>query len=110
MKCLSVLAATLCAIFPSLALAASLSCNVPDSVWTLPRSGAQLLALPALQPCWNALRGGGVVVLQHRAEEGARVNAAELQDWAIAFGVDSKRISLNEVKLTSSAVTLIVNN
>lgn len=72
------------------------SFTLPAAFWLSPRSGAAVLAEPAIaEPVRLWLnRPGARLILHHAAEDEAQAQAEELRGWLIALGIDASRLEL----------------
>ena len=98
--------------FMSLAAAAQ-AFVVPHELWDRPRSGAAVLAQPAVRQAVDrclALPGSRLVV-RHAATQDSRLAAEELRSWLVALALEPGRITLrNDLKPSEPLVIEVVEN
>lgn len=72
------------------------SFTLPPAFWLGPRSGAAVLAEPALVKAVNLWldRPRARILLHHAREDEAQARAEELRGWLIALGVEGPRVEL----------------
>ena len=91
-------AKVLCALvlaFASLAAEAQ-SFVVPAELWDRPRSGAAVLAQPAIRQAVDRslAQPGSRLVVRHGASQESQLAAEELRSWLVALALEPGRIAL----------------
>ena len=82
--------------------AAAQVCVVPDTLWERPRSGQEVVALPALRACVQGIldKPDASLMIHHAVTDEAALHAAELRYWLIALAIEGARIELkNDLQL-----------
>ena len=81
--------------------AAAQSFVVPPELWDRPRSGAAVLAQPAIRQAMDRYLGqpGSRVIVRHGAAQDSLLAAEELRSWLAALAIEPARIGLrNDLK------------
>lgn len=88
--------------------AAAEAYSVPAQFWLDARSGARVLAEPAVSQAVQRFldRPGAKLVLRHARGDESTANAEELRGWLIALGVDAGRVELAESGGVDRTVTI----
>jgi hypothetical protein len=108
-------AEALCALalaFASLTAAAQ-SFVVPAELWDRPRSGAAVLAQPAVRQAVDRCLAapGSRLVVRHGAAQDAQLAAEELRSWLIALALEPGRVSLrNDLRPSEPLVIEVVRD
>ncbi len=70
--------------------------NVPEEIWSQPRSGEAFLHLPAVaDTVRDYLRDlDQRILVRHPGTEEGELQASELRGWLVALGINSARIAL----------------
>jgi hypothetical protein len=82
--------------------------TVPAQFWLDTRSGASVLAEPAVSRAVQRFleRPGARLVLRHGRGDESTAHAEELRGWLIALGVDAGRVELAESGGVDRTVTI----
>lgn len=74
------------------------NCEIAPALWERPRTGALVLAQPALRQCVQAWlkQPKAQLVIHHSVSDEPQLQAAELRYWLIALGIEGDRIELME--------------
>ncbi len=70
--------------------------NIPEEIWSQPRSGEIFLRLPAVaDTVRDYLRDPEQrILVRHPRTEDGELQASELRSWLVALGINSSRIAL----------------
>jgi hypothetical protein len=81
--------------FTSLSASAQ-SFVIPPELWDRPRSGAAVLAQPAIRQAMDRYLGqpGSRVIVRHGASQESQLAAEELRSWLVALALEPGRITL----------------
>jgi hypothetical protein len=76
--------------------AAAQSFPVPPELWDRPRSGAAVLAQPAVRQAVDRCLAapGSRLVVRHAATQDSQLAAEELRSWLVALALEPARITL----------------
>ena len=105
----------LCAIALACAsfVASAQSFVVPPELWDRPRTGAAVLAQPAIRQAMDRYlaQPGSRVIVRHGAAQESQLAAEELRSWLAALAIEPARISLrNDLKPSEPLVIEVIES
>ena len=102
----------LCAIALACAsfVASAQSFVVPPELWDRPRTGAAVLAQPAIRQAMDRYlaQPGSRVIVRHGAAQESQLAAEELRSWLVALALEPSRITLRNDLKPSEPLTIEV--